>query len=101
MKILLFLCALSVLVMHFNQDLSAMYWIGFVGFIITGFSIANRLDNERANELQETITSICDEFADISAILTARSRELDRRELFDKEIETEIKNIKKNRHENK
>lgn len=28
-------------------------------------------------------------------------RELDRRELFDKEIETEIKNIKKNRHENK
>ena len=47
------------------------------------------------NELQETIKSICDEFADISAILTARSRELDRRELFDKEIETEIKNIKK------
>lgn len=53
------------------------------------------------NELQETIKSICDELADISAILTARSRELDRRELFDKEIETEIKNIKKNRHENK
>ena len=25
----------------------------------------------------------------------------DRRELFDKEIETEINNIKKNRHENK
>ena len=49
------------------------------------------------NELQETIKSICDEFADISAILAARSRELDRRELFDKEIETEIKNIKKNR----
>ena len=82
MKILLSLCALSVLVMHFNQDLSAMYWIGFVGFIITGFSI-------------------CDEFADISAILAARSRELDRRELFDKKIETEINNIKKNRHENK
>ena len=53
------------------------------------------------NELQETIKSICDEFADISAILAARSRELDRRELFDKEIDTEINNIKKNRHENK
>lgn len=53
------------------------------------------------NELQETIKSICDEFADIRAILAARSRELDRRELFDKEIETEINNIKKNRHENK
>lgn len=53
------------------------------------------------DELQKIIKSICDEFADISAILVARSRELDRRELFDKEIETEIKNIKKNRHENK
>lgn len=98
MKILLFLCALSVLVMHFNQDLSAMYWIGFVGFIITGFQSQT---DWTMNELQETIKSICDEFADISAILAARSRELDRRELFDKEIETEINNIKKNRHENK
>lgn len=53
------------------------------------------------NELLETIKSICDEFADINAILAARSRELDRRELFDKKIETEIKSIKKNRHENK
>jgi hypothetical protein len=52
-------------------------------------------------ELREIIKSICDDFADINAILTARSRELDRRDLFDKEIETEINNIKKNRHENK
>lgn len=50
MKKLLFLCALSVLVMHFNQDLSAMYWVGFIGFIITGFSIANRLDNGRTSK---------------------------------------------------
>lgn len=53
------------------------------------------------NELQETIKSICDEFADICAILAARSRELDRRELFDKKIDTEINNLKQNRHENK
>lgn len=53
------------------------------------------------DELQKIIKSICDEFADISAILDARSRELDRRELFDKEIETEINNLKRNRHENK
>ena len=53
------------------------------------------------NELQETIKSICNDFADINAILAVRSREVDRRELFDKEIETEINNIKKNRHENK
>lgn len=52
------------------------------------------------DELQKTIKSICDEFADISAILAARSRELDRRELFDNEIETEINNLKRNRHEN-
>ena len=51
-------------------------------------------------ELQKVIKSICDEFADINAILVARLRELDRRELFDKEIGTEIKNIKKNSHEN-
>lgn len=52
-------------------------------------------------ELREIIKSICDDFADISAILAARSRELDRRELFDNEIETEINNLKRNRHENK
>lgn len=48
MKKLLSLCALSVLVMHLNQDLSIMYWIGFIGFIITGFTAAKRLDYERA-----------------------------------------------------
>lgn len=53
------------------------------------------------DELQKIIKSICDEFADISAILAARSRELDIREQFDKEIETEIDNLKRNRHENK
>lgn len=38
------------------------------------------------NELKETIDNICDDFADINAILAARSRELDRREAFDQEI---------------
>lgn len=51
-------------------------------------------------ELKEIIKSICDDFADINTILAARSRELDRRELFDKDIEKEINNIKKDRHEN-
>ncbi|WP_308773088.1 hypothetical protein [uncultured Bacteroides sp.] len=53
------------------------------------------------DELQKIIKSICDEFVDISAILAARSRELDRREQFDKEIETKINNLKRNIHENK
>lgn len=98
MKILLFLCALSVLVMHFNQDLSPLYWVGLIGFTLTSILIAKRLDDERAARNNK---KLCDDFADINAILAVRSRELDRRELFDKEIETEINNIKKNRHENK
>ena len=48
MKILLFLCALSIAVMHFNQDMSAMYWIGFAGFVISSIIISKELDNERA-----------------------------------------------------
>ena len=35
------------------------------------------------DELQKIIKSICDDFADINAILAARSRELDRQELFE------------------
>ena len=50
MRKLIILCALSVAVMHFNQDLSLMYWVGLIGFIITGFSIANRLDNGRTGK---------------------------------------------------
>lgn len=46
MKILLVLCALSVLVMHFNQDLSPVYWIGFLGFVITGFWAAYKMDKD-------------------------------------------------------
>ena len=49
------------------------------------------------NELKETIDNICDDFADINAILAARSRELDRREAFDQEISQKIqKLLKKN-----
>ena len=47
-------------------------------------------------ELEKVIESICDEFADINAILAARSRELDRRAKFDKEIEEIIADIKRN-----
>lgn len=50
MRKLIILCALSVAVMHFNQDLNPVYWIGFVGFVITGFSIANKLDNGRTEK---------------------------------------------------
>lgn len=47
------------------------------------------------NELKETIDNICDDFADINAILAARSRELDRREVFDQEISEQIQNLLK------
>ena len=53
------------------------------------------------NELQETIKSICDDFADISAILAARSRELDRRVAFDKEISEQINSILKSSKDEK
>ena len=47
------------------------------------------------NELKETIDNICDDFADINAILAARSRELDRREAFEQEISEQIQNLLK------
>lgn len=47
-------------------------------------------------ELKKVIESICNEFADINAILTARSRELDRRAKFDEEIGEIIAEIKRN-----
>lgn len=47
------------------------------------------------NELKETIDNICDDFANINAILAARSRELDRREAFDQEISEQIQNLLK------
>lgn len=47
------------------------------------------------NELKETIDNIYDDFADINAILAARSRELDRREAFDQEISEQIQNLLK------
>ena len=47
------------------------------------------------NELKETIDNICDDFADINAILAARSREQDRREAFDQEISEQIQNLLK------
>lgn len=45
-------------------------------------------------ELEKVIESICNEFADINAILTVRSRELDRRAKFDEEIGNIINEIK-------
>lgn len=50
MRKLIILCALSVAVMHFNQDLNPIYWIGLSGFITTGILIANRLDNGRTSK---------------------------------------------------
>jgi hypothetical protein len=46
MKKLLFICVLSLLVMHFNQDLNPVYWIGFSGFVITGFGAAYKMDKD-------------------------------------------------------
>lgn len=52
MKTLILLCAVSLVVMHANQDLSPMYWVGLVTFVFTVILIANRLDKGygRANK---------------------------------------------------
>lgn len=46
MKRLLLLCALSVAVMHFNRDLSPMFWAGFAAFAVSIITLACRMDNE-------------------------------------------------------
>ena len=51
------------------------------------------------NELQETIRKILDELSDISGILAARSRELDRRGRFDEELGKEIEELKQRNNE--
>lgn len=48
-------------------------------------------------ELQKVIESICNNLASINETLAARSRELDRRSDFDKEIEEIINEIKSQR----
>lgn len=52
-------------------------------------------------ELEKVIESICNEFADINAILTVRSRELDRRAKFDEEIGNIINEIKSRYEKNR
>lgn len=47
------------------------------------------------DELKELIKSMCNDLEDINALLAARSRELDRREQWDKEISNMIKSILK------
>lgn len=47
-------------------------------------------------ELERVIDSICNNLAGINETLAARSRELDRRAKFDKEIDEIIADIKRN-----
>lgn len=49
MKKLISICAVSLVVMHANQDLSPMYWAGLVVFMFSVILIANRLDKEGEN----------------------------------------------------
>jgi hypothetical protein len=44
MKILIAICAVSLAVMHANQDLSPMYWAGLIVFIFAVILMANKLD---------------------------------------------------------
>lgn len=44
MKTLIALCVVSLVVMHANQDLSAMYWAGLVVFLFSVILMANKID---------------------------------------------------------
>ena len=46
MKKLMAICAASLVVMHANQDLSAMYWVGLIVFLFSVIIMANKLDKE-------------------------------------------------------
>ena len=46
MKKLMAICAASLVVMHANQDLSAMYWVGLIVFILAVILMSNKLDKE-------------------------------------------------------
>lgn len=46
MKKLMAICAASLVVMHANQDLSAMYWVGLIVFLFSVTILANKLDKE-------------------------------------------------------
>lgn len=48
-------------------------------------------------ELKKLIAQMTDDMREINGILAARSRELDRRAEFDREIEKHIGNIKRRR----
>ena len=49
MKILIAICAVSLAVMHANQDLSPMYWAGLIVFILAVILMANKLDKGYGN----------------------------------------------------
>lgn len=46
MKKLMAICVASLVVMHANQDLSAMYWVGLIVFLFSVIIMANKLDKE-------------------------------------------------------
>jgi len=60
MKTLLALCVFSVLVMHFNQDLNPVYWIGFITFAISALAATYKMDRREQfdKELGEEIENL-------------------------------------------
>lgn len=50
MKKLMAICAVSIAVMHANQDLNPMYWGGLIVFIFTVILMANKLDKGYEND---------------------------------------------------
>lgn len=53
MKKLIAICAVSLVVMHANQDLSPMYWAGLIVFLFSVILIANKLDNGYGKKIED------------------------------------------------
>lgn len=47
MRILLIICAICVVVIHYNQDMNWLYWYSLITFFTCGFIITYKLDHER------------------------------------------------------
>lgn len=50
MKKLMAICAVSLVVMHANQDLSPMYWAGLIVYLFSIILIANKIDKGYGKE---------------------------------------------------
>ena len=53
MRKLIALCVVSLAVMHANQDLGAMYWVGLIVFLFSVILMANKIDKGYGKKIED------------------------------------------------